>query len=287
MRYLVVAAITLLLTSCVHKSPFVDEYYFQAMGGESDFVVSVDVDKIKKEDPTLIGVNDPLIKELIERSSRISVSLTSDEYPMKDINYSGALEGDFSKFLLNTGMLWSSEFEKVNVEHEYYTNGDIQARVAKNGLFLFSNEDYEKLYETTYENRVIHISDDIASLIASNVMGLYVKDPKTMFDLGFELPLAVLSKIDYALMYVCLIDGAYYLNTDIYMKETNDSNTLLSLIRNAVLAGLKSEGIRPDVKALAKQYKKDKNIVQLRDIVMSDEQVKTFTSTITDLGQTK
>ena len=283
MRYFIILAITLLLTSCVHKSPFDDEYYFQAMGGESDFVVSMDVDKIKKEDPTLIGVNDPLITELIEKSNRLSVSLTSEENPMKDIEFSGALEGDFSKFVINTGLAWSKEFDKVKEEEVYYTNGDISARVVENGLLMFSSDDYVKHYNTTYENRVIHISDDIASTIASNVMGLYVKDPKTMFDLGFEFPLAVLLKIDYAVMYLCLNEGVYTMNTDIYMKQTSDSNTLLSLIRNKVLSDLKSQGIRPDIKALAKQYKKDANIVQLRDIELKDEQVKMFTSTINSL----
>ena len=283
MRYFIILAITLLLTSCVHKSPFDDEYYFQAMGGESDFVVSMDVDKIKKEDPTLIGVNDPLITELIEKSNRLSVSLTSEENPMKDIEFSGALEGDFSKFVINTGLAWSKEFDKVKEEEVYYTNGDISARVVENGLLMFSSDDYVKHYNTTYENRVIHISDDIASTIASNVMGLYVKDPKTMFDLGFEFPLAVLLKIDYAVMYLCLNEGVYTMNTDIYMKQTSDSNTLLSLIRNKVLSDLKSQGIRPDIKTLAKQYKKDANIVQLRDIELKDEQVKMFTSTINSL----
>ena len=162
--------VLLILTSCTHTHEFKDGYYFQAMGEDSEIVVTVDTQKAREVRPTLLGVNDSLLSSILDKSSRISVSLSKDEYKEDDpypayiasMNISGAIEGDYSKFIINTGLGFSKDFSKVKEDGvKYYTNSEntIELGSPTSGVILFSNDSYKELYDTTIKNRVIKISD--------------------------------------------------------------------------------------------------------------------------------
>ena len=57
----------LVLSGCVHHSPYTSEYYFQAMGDEGELVVTLDAESIK--DSSL----DVESNVILDRSERISV----------------------------------------------------------------------------------------------------------------------------------------------------------------------------------------------------------------------
>lgn len=279
--------VLLILTSCTHTHEFKDGYYFQAMGEDSEIVVTVDTQKAREVRPTLLGVNDSLLSSILDKSSRISVSLSKDEYKEDDpypadiasMNISGAIEGDYSKFIINTGLGFSKDFSKVKEDGvKYYTNSEnsIELGSPTSGIILFSNDSYKELYDTTIKNRVIKISDEKAALIGESVMGLYVRSPQTMIALGFEIPLSVIVQMSDAVIYVVEKDSVFYLYADITMKSSSLAKTLNTLLRNQVVAEIKRQGEKPDFKVLGQQYYTQDDKVLIRDRVMNEAELTAF-----------
>ena len=279
--------VLLILTSCTHTHEFKDGYYFQAMGEDSEIVVTVDTQKAREVRPTLLGVNDSLLSSILDKSSRISVSLSKDEYKEDDpypddiasMNISGAIEGDYSKFIINTGLGFSKDFSKVKEDGvKYYTNSEnsIELGSPTSGVILFSNDSYKELYDTTIKNRVIKISDEKAALIGESVMGLYVRSPQTMIALGFEIPLSVIVQMSDAVIYVVEKDSVFYLYADLTMKSSSLAKTLNTLLRNQVVAEIKRQGEKPDFKVLGQQYYTQDDKVLIRDRVMNEAELTAF-----------
>ena len=291
-KSLFVALAVLLLTSCVTRSPFKEEYYFQAMGTDSEIVMTADVAKLKTMEGSLLGVNDPLLSELIERSNRLSLSLYKDEYSeddaypssLSDLEFYGAAEGDFPSFTVNTALSWSKELHKEKRNGvKFYTNdeGSIEVAVPKSGVLLFASKSYDEAYKKTISDRVIYIPSDTAALLGESVIGLYVRSPKTMIDIGFELPSSVIYQMSDAVIYVVEKDGSYYLNADITMKDENLASTLIKLLRNQIVAELRRAGVRPDYTALAEQYRQSGSVVSIREREMDSESISALTEKIT------
>ena len=279
--------VLLILTSCTHTHEFKDGYYFQEMGEDSEIIVTVDTQKAREVRPTLLGVNDSLLSSILDKSSRISVSLSKDEYKEDDpypadiasMNISGAIEGDYSKFIINTGLGFSKDFSKVKEDGvKYYTNSEntIELGSPTSGVILFSNDSYKELYDTTIKNRVIKISDEKAALIGESVMGLYVRSPQTMIALGFEIPLSVIVQMSDAVIYVVEKDSVFYLYADITMKSSSLAKTLNTLLRNQVVAEIKRQGEKPDFKVLGQQYYTQDDKVLIRDRVMNEAELTAF-----------
>ena len=275
-RVLLYSVVLLLLTSCVHHSPYREEYYFQAMGEDSEIVFTADAVRMKAGG-YLIGFDDPLLTELSERSERVNAAFYTDsqEYPAPKSSYKvyGGLEGNFGKKTINTALAMNKSFEKEKVDGiKYYTNGTYQVRVPKNGLLLFSNDSYPDAYRKTVSDRVIHIDPVTAAKLGDSVFGLYVKRPETMIELGFELPQAVLMKMQDAIVYVIENGEDLSLNADVRMEAENLAKTFTTLIRNKVLADLK--------RALSKQYYQDGTTACVRDYPISREQLIKLTGMV-------
>ena len=195
------------------------------------------------------------------------------------MNISGAIEGDYSKFIINTGLGFSKDFSKVKEDGvKYYTNSEnsIELGSPTSGVILFSNDSYKELYDTTIKNRVIKISDEKAALIGESVMGLYVRSPQTMIALGFEIPLSVIVQMSDAVIYVVEKDSVFYLYADITMKSSSLAKTLNTLLRNQVVAEIKRQGEKPDFKVLGQQYYTQDDKVLIRDRVMNEAELTAF-----------
>ena len=150
--------LTALVASCTNTHVFEDGYYFQAMGEEAEIVVTVDTQKARAARPSILGVDDSLLTSLLDKSTRVSVSLSKDEYSEDDpypadissMNISGAVEGDYSKFMINTGLGFSKEFSKVKEDGvKFYTDKENSIEVASptSGVILFTNDSYPELYK--------------------------------------------------------------------------------------------------------------------------------------------
>ncbi|MBQ0070490.1 MAG: hypothetical protein KBS81_01315, partial [Spirochaetales bacterium] len=159
-------ASVLLFVSCLHtRSPFQEEYYFQALGEEGEFVVTADLEKMRKGE---LGTLLPEENKIIDRTERVSLSLLPEDetvYPagMEDFVLSGALEGDFPKSLSNLALSVSKDFEKVKGSFpKRYSGSGLMVGVPKSGIVIFTNGDYSEFLSRSILEREKKIPDDIA-----------------------------------------------------------------------------------------------------------------------------
>jgi hypothetical protein len=270
------------LTGCASTSPYKEEYYFQALGGEAKIVATADAAKLEKAYPGGLSLGVGYIDDNV---TRYSVALYKDEYgeedvypvPFADLKFYGAAEGKFSSFIGNTGLSWSKPFFKVKENGlKYYTNDERSISLAfpSNGILLFASDSYEKAYEESIKNRKKTISDEDAAVMASSVVSCYVEDPKTMFDLGFDLPLSVLTQMKKALVAVDEGEDSYYLKGTLEMKSEKLAKTMLTILRNNEVAKAKRNGEKPDYKALSALYVQDGAFIEIAPEKISDEEMK-------------
>lgn len=285
------------LTGCAHQSPFADsdEYFFQAMGKDSEIVLTADSGKIRQTLPSALETGSAVLNELFDRSTRISVAFYKDsyggeaDYPanLADFDYYGGLEGNYGSFTINTALAWSGVFHKEKEEGiKYYTDdqGSIQVAVPDSGILLFASQSYVQAYRDLIEERIIRISDETAARIGSSLFGIYVHSPQTMIDLGFELPYSVIVKMSDAVIYVNESEGKYYLSADITMQSEDLAATLLQLLRQQVVGELRRQGIRPDYQLLSQQYSSDGTLVMIRDFELTEDQMLAFFSRIENIS---
>lgn len=286
---------TVVLTGCVHHSPFEEDYYFQAMGRDSEIVVTADTTRLKSAMPDLLTTGNGVMDDILDRSTRVSVSFYKDSYggeedypaDLSEFDYYGALEGNYGSFTINTALSWSSQFHKEKADGvKYYTDDDhsIELAVPESGLLLFASKDYVQAYLDTVEERLLRIDGETAKLMGESLFGLYVRSPKTMIDLGFELPYSVIAKMSDALIYVNESeDGGYVLNADITMQSADLAGTLTQLLRQQVMGDLRRQGIRPDFAALADSYRAEGSRVIVRGHALTEDQAASLSGRITSI----
>lgn len=272
-KILYLLVLSLLFISCVHKTPYQEEYYFQAMGDSSEIVVTADVNKIKDSSLDVL----PEDNIVIDRSDRITVGLlpeTTDVYPLPMDSYqvNGALEGNFGKLVTNTALSWSKEFVKEKEDGlKYYTNGTIKAAVPESGIVLFTDSSYKDHYERTYLNREKLISDEIASEMASSAAALYLNTPQTLLDIGFELPDTALKKIDRCYFLIDDVDGVLYMNGRMIMVDEGSAKTMNTILRNQLLVSLRKSGEKFNVKDLAGYFNYESSVVSISDFALKGD----------------
>ena len=267
---LALLASVLVLSGCVHESPFTGDsgYFFQAMGRDSEIVLTADTGRVKEEMPSMLATGSSVMDELFDRSTRVSVAFYKDvyggeaDYPadLADFDYYGGLEGNYGSFTINTALAWSSQFHKEKVDGvKYYTDDGhtIELAVPESGLLLFASRDYVEAYRRTVEERFVLIPDDTARTVKMSDAILYVNAGE---------------------------DGGYVLNADITMQSEDLARTLLQLLRQQVLAELRRQGVRPDYQALSQQYLSEGRLVMIRDFPLSEEQMNGLSSQITSIS---
>ncbi len=257
-RILPFVFISLLLSSCVHHSPFREEYYFQALGREGEVVVTADGESIKKGDADEIvssGVKDNAI---VKKADRITISLEGDKIE-------GAVEGNISKWGTNNLLFLSSSFTKVKDSERslaWYSSSAFSLYSPENGILLFSNGDYPSFYERSYREREKLIDDKTASLMASSSFSVYIYEPESLSALGFEIPVSVMEGI----AKVCFLfnndEGTLKMSGFIETEGPSEARALNTILRNQIIQDKRREGEALDTKALSSVFVvKDKSVV--------------------------
>lgn len=287
-------AALLALTGCVHQSPFVEESFFQALGADSEIVVTVDTAQAREVMPQLF-TEGGAFGELLDRSERISVALYDDNgdagYPAdpSSLEWFGGFEGDYGSLSVNTAISWSKEFHKEKTEDgvKYYTDDaeTIKVAVPKSGVLLFASDDYGEAYRRLISEREIHIGADTAGLMGESLMGLWTRKPSTMLDLGIGIPETVIGMTESMLCYVTVDgEGRCLLNADITLSTEDQAKSLCQALRNQVVAELRRNSIRPDYAVLAEQYSYEGASVRVRGVEMTDAQVEAFASQVASIS---
>ena len=275
-KVLLAFAAALMITGCVHHSPFLSEYYFQAMGDDGELVMTLDAEALKNSSVSIPS------NEILDRSERISVAMTPSQessiYPLPLSSWTlyGAAEGNFGTLLVPAVISHLDGFERGEGKTRYYTNGSISVGVPETGLLLFSTGDYLEAKDKTLDNRSILIPHSLAEEMASPLMSIYVSEPRTMIDLGFEIPYAVITGMEFALITITEEDGSFFLSATVSFCEERDAQTFMTLIRNMVVQQIRREGGKLDFKLLSEMIAKDGKRTLIRNMEMSKEDVRGY-----------
>ncbi len=275
-RLLPLLSVIVIFSSCVHHSPFnAGEYYFQAMGRDSEIVMTVDAGKAKATDAVALPDN-----AVTERAERLSVALdpettAEEKYPLtvEDYTIYGAVEGNFGKTTTGIALSSMEGFDKVKSDSgTYYLSPGISVGVPENGLLLFSTGDYDEAYSRTVENREILIPYELSSLMASSLAAFYVKNPRTMLDLGFELPITVLKEMETAIIFIDKEENGFVMSANITMSSEKNAKTFTTLLKNNVVSEMLRKGEKLDFKQLSAMiYQDGQSAVVFRKPLSAEE----------------
>jgi len=280
-------------TGCVHRTPFTDEYYFQAMGDPTELVVTLDLSKSDilygaAVENASSGNKLGILGTLLDRVDRVSmafyepVGIVRDENSVVDLSsyaFYGGIEGNIPRFITNTALLWTPGWEKVENERtRYYRNPAMNLEVAspKNGLLLFSQGDYMKAYDTTYANRETKIPSALARRMASSLFGFYVTSPKAMIDIGLEIPTTVLMQMKTLLLMIEQNPaGKVVLQGSISMNTTRLANSLSILLKTAYIADKRRS--KTPIGDLTDLFVLKDDTLLINNMDLSQEQLDSFT----------
>lgn len=275
-NYLPLLLLTIfILSSCVHKTPFVDEYYFQALGEEGEIVVTADVTRIKEGE--LDSIIDPEIKNnsVVKKATRVSLSLTDNPDSEETYTTGGAVEGNISSFMTNTALSFSQSFHKEKEgKIKWYSDGNTSLYSPQNGVLLFTDGSYPELFRRSYIEREMLIDDSTAALMASGIFSLYVFEPSTLIDIGFELPSAVISEITQTCLLFNSREGELTLSGFINTTSKGTARALNTLMRNQLIQEARRKGETLDTKKMSTIFTISENQVLIEDYVLTGEMKK-------------
>lgn len=296
----ILVCVMMFMSSCAHKSPLKDKMFLQSYGMDGQFVITVDASKLNLGEyvgdtsgasaSDSSNASNAAVDYITDRMSRLSIVLFDKtgeyaEYPadLSTYDFEGALEGNYSKTLINTALKLSGVMtqEEGQTGLKFFTDSEsgLQAAIPKSGIILFSSSDVEETYKTTFESSQKLISDEQAEKLANCQIGIFVSNPKTLIDLGLDVPKSSLENIEYIL--VMLEDDT--LSIDFKLKSESLARSFSILIKGSYVGQLKREGATIDFEQLKQQFVQEFDMVSVKDLGLTQEQKDAMKSVITEL----
>jgi hypothetical protein len=279
--------LVLLLSSCAtlakRERPY---YHFQGMAQKGVIVVTVDA----LAEPDLVASAFGDLQEFSKRAKRVSLSLlpTTGEYPAtpESLNAYGVVEGDYPKFLLNTGMMYAKELAKKSNKDGLMwfsqKDGPLSLYTPKNNALIFTNGEYESAY-ASFEKKEVLIPDEIASRMANASIALYSLEPETFFDLGLNLPQSIFQQAVEVLLLINKANGLYTVDAYITMESPKLASTLSQMVRSGYLARLKKEKIPYTIAELKQMFLLEEDLVTIQQMRLGEEQMQLLKQSLTGL----
>ena len=269
----------LLLASCVTKNPIGDQEYFQGLGLDGEFVITVNADLLDVSE--YVESEDAAVSYITERMSRLSLALVdrrSDIPPVTseftEFDYYGAIEGDFSKKLVSGALNLSSLFTSSKdgkTKLKFYVDNEsgLEVAIPADGIILFSNTDVVENYNQTYtEGRTTYISDEDAQKLSASQIGIYVANPRTMIDLGFEITEQSLENMDSIL----LVMDDDRITVDFRIKSEELASSFSVLIKASYVGNLRREGVKVNVSELKERFTQELATVSVNGMPLTEDQ---------------
>ncbi|MDY4611035.1 MAG: hypothetical protein SPD11_10525 [Sphaerochaetaceae bacterium] len=294
----------MLCTGCVHRSPFVslEETYFQAMGDPAEFVLTVDMEKAQPLYADAAGAMQGVAADMVGKAERISVALHRQEpeteedaldlpYPaeLSSFDLYGGIEGDYSKFIINTALMYAKNFTTLyegDVKYFKSNDGGFSLGMPKNGLILFSSDDWKTVYQKTWADRQLRIPVDMAARMEGSVLGIYVSSPRTMISLGFDIPITVVLQMDEALFLVSYDEqDRPVLDASLKMKSSKLANSLSMLIRSQYVAQLRRDGVQFNMSELKDLFVTNEEFFVINSMPLTTTQLESVTASFDTLLQ--
>ena len=280
----------LLLASCVTKNPIGDQEYFQGLGLDGEFVITVNADLLDVSE--YVESEDAAVTYITERMSRLSLALVdrrSDVPPVTseftEFDYYGAIEGDFSKKLVSGALNLSSLFTRSKdgkTKLKFYVDNEsgLEVAIPADGIILFSNTDVVENYNQTYtEGRTTYISDEDALKLSASQIGIYVANPRTMIDLGFEITEQSLENMDSILL---VIDDDR-ITVDFRIKSEELASSFSVLIKASYVGNLRREGVKVNVSELKEMFTQELATVRVNGMPLTEDQKASINEVIHSL----
>nr|WP_245535459.1 hypothetical protein [Sphaerochaeta pleomorpha] len=277
----------LLLSSCAtlgkKAKPY---YYFQGMAKPNSIVVTIDA----KAEKALVASAFTGMDEFSRRANRVSLSLTpsGDEFPIQgnDLQAYGVVQGDYPRFLINTGMMYSSSLSmQENTDGlSWFTqkNGNLSLSAAKNDVLLFTNGSYADAYESIGQ-KIAFIDDETAFRMASVAIAVYADEPETFFDLGLGLNDAAVKQMKKILLLINQNGDMHTLDAYITMDNPKLAQTLSQMVRTGYLARLKKEKVPYKIADLMKMFLIEGDLLTIKGMSLTEEQMGMLEQNITGL----
>ena len=269
----------LLLASCVTKNPIGDQEYFQGLGLDGEFVITVNADLLDVSE--FVESEDAAVTYITERMSRLSLALVdrrTDVPPVTseftEFDYYGAIEGDFSKKLVSGALNLSSLFTRAKdgkTKLMFYVDNEsgLEVAIPADGIILFSNTDVVENYNQTYtEGRTTYISDEDALKLSASQIGIYVANPRTMIDLGFEITEQSLENMDSIL----LVMDDDRITVDFRIKSEELASSFSVLIKASYVGNLRREGVKVNVSELKEMFTQELATVSVNGMPLTEDQ---------------
>ena len=269
----------LLLASCVTKNPIGDQEYFQGLGLDGEFVITVNADLLDVSE--YVESEDAAVTYITDRMSRLSLALVdrrSDVPPVTseftEFDYYGAIEGDFSKKLVSGALNLSSLFTRSKdgkTKLKFYVDieSGLEVAIPADGIILFSNTDVVENYNQTYtEGRTTYISDEDAQKLSASKIGIYVANPRTMIDLGFEITEQSLENMDSIL----LVMDDDRITVDFRIKSEELASSFSVLIKASYVGNLRREGVKVNVSELKEMFTQELATVSVNGMPLTEDQ---------------
>ncbi len=279
-----------LLSSCVHQSPYKDEYYYQALGGPGEVVVTIDAPRASSVIDLSQGAGLPFLS-LLDRIDRISFSLypaSEDENTEGSFQVYGGMEGNIPSFLTNTVFLYDDSFTKVEEDGiRYYRNEYLGMDLysPKSGLLLFASDDYLRAYRQSYKERDLKIERSLAERMGSALFGFHAEGSQNMIDIGLEIPESVLAKTTSMTVVFDTDDQERIVLGAIIRMESDSLAKSLSILLKSKYISEKRRNREP-LGDLTGLFELDGVSVTINGMYMSDEQIdevlKLFSQVITN-----
>ena len=286
---LLVIIVMLVGTSCVHHYPYEPEYWFQALGEDGEYVLTADVTRLQNGEGKEIVDPSTLSNPVASKASRISLSLIAEDpdedtypLPLSSFVVSGAIEGKYSPFIINNSLKFSGSVKVKENGITRYKSGAMSIYAPMKNLILFSEGDYDYLYERTIENRWKYIDDETASAMASSLFSLYVFSPETLVDIGFEIPQTVLSEMTRTCILFDEKDGVLVMSGRIETTGYGTARALSTLFKNQIVQEKRRNGEKLDTKALSGMFTTKERIVIIDGYPLSGEMKEKAKSLMTE-----
>lgn len=247
--------LSLILASCATQNPFGEKNpYVYVIGQKGSYVFSTTDKEVAESFAELDALE-------YKRVTGCFDPLTGRMY--------GAIEGDFRKGTVNTGLSVSGQFEKVKdgeITYWKHRESGIELFVPANGIILFATSGIADVIQRTFINPVPSARADLASSIISVQTGVYVNEPVLMPDLGLDLDSASAERFDYIML---LSDGKKY-DLDFGLKTEDYASTFLTLLRAAYVTALREAGEKVDVGVLKNMVYSNGKTVYLKEQVFDN-----------------
>ncbi|MBO4409748.1 MAG: hypothetical protein J5775_03255 [Spirochaetales bacterium] len=290
---LILLALLLLLCSCVTKLPYGDQEYIQALGLDGEFVITVNAELLDLDE--YVSSDDTGVNYIKNRMTRLSVALYDSKgtsgpvvEDFSEYDYYGAIEGSFSKTLVNSALTLGSLFSPFKdpaTKLKFYADSasGIEAAIPADGIILFSSTDVVDTYNRTFtSDREVRISKDDAEKLYASQIGIYVANPRAMIDLGFDISETALNNISSILM--VLDDGV--VSIDFRLKTEDLAESFAVIVKASYVGNLRREGKKLDIAALREMFVQELDTVQVKGMPLTEEQeesILAITNSLLDL----